>query len=257
MKVARLGALIAALVIAALVAVLVVSIAGRIPGPLPTERQGLRDLLGALPHPRVAGGLALVSLPAFCVGVLFVLAPLSLDKGGFGPFGITATFICASAILGVASPTVGRRIDRRGRRGLVSASLVAATCPATVLADTGLTIRKVLLATRRGRLNSADAWAMSSTLPDWSGSRRWMLTARMALASAVMAPPSARAICPFGRMTTTSRPAAAPYAAAEAEVLPVEAQMIACAPSSTALLTAATIPRSLNEPVGFIPSSLR
>ena len=117
----------------AIVAVLVVSLAARIPGPLPTERQGVRDLLRALPHPRVSGGLALVSLPAFCVGVLFVLAPLSLDKGGFGPFGITATFICASAILGVASPTVGKRIDRRGRRGLVSVSLLAATACALTL----------------------------------------------------------------------------------------------------------------------------
>ena len=52
-------------------------------------------------------------------------------------------------------------------------------------------------------------------------------------------------------------PAAAPYAAAEADVLPVEAQMIARAPSSSAFATATTMPRSLNEPVGFWPSTLR
>ena len=55
----------------------------------------------------------------------------------------------------------------------------------------------------------------------------------------------------------TSIPAAAPYAAAEADVFPVEAQTIARAPTSAALATARTIPRSLNEPVGFWPSTFR
>ena len=65
------------------------------------------------------------------------------------------------------------------------------------------------------------------------------------------------AIAPRGRTTTTSNPAAAPYAAAEADVFPVEAQMIDRAPASMAFETATTMPRSLNEPVGFRPSSLR
>src|SRR5450759_383150 len=62
------------------------------------------------------------------------------------------------------------------------------------------------------------------------------------------------AILPLGRTTITSSPATAPYAAAEAEVFPAEAQITACAPSSTALEMAMTMPRSLNEPVGFVPS---
>lgn len=111
----------------AAVAVAVLLIASRVAGPRPNDRQGFRDLLGALRHSRVAGGLGLLSLPAFCVGVLFVLGPLALDDAGFGPFGITATFLCASATLGVLSPLVGRRMDRRGRRGAVSAMLIAAT----------------------------------------------------------------------------------------------------------------------------------
>jgi threonine synthase len=53
------------------------------------------------------------------------------------------------------------------------------------------------------------------------------------------------------RMFGVQASGAAPYAAADADVLPVEAQMIALAPSSTAFATATTIPRSLNEPVGF------
>ena len=38
-------------------------------------------------------------------------------------------------------------------------------------------------------------------------------------------------------------------------MLPVEAQMTASAPERTASLTAHVIPRSLNEPVGLVPSS--
>lgn len=52
-------------------------------------------------------------------------------------------------------------------------------------------------------------------------------------------------------------PARTAYAAAEAEVLPVEAQMTACAPSSLARVIAMVIPRSLKEPVGLAPSTLR
>ena len=50
---------------------------------------------------------------------------------------------------------------------------------------------------------------------------------------------------------------AAAYAAAEADVLPVDAQMIERAPASSAFATASTMPRSLNDPVGFAPSILR
>ncbi len=46
-------------------------------------------------------------------------------------------------------------------------------------------------------------------------------------------------------------------AAAEADVFPVDAQMTARLPSSTALLIATVIPLSLNEQVGFNPSSFR
>ena len=52
-------------------------------------------------------------------------------------------------------------------------------------------------------------------------------------------------------------PARAAYAAAEAEVFPVEAQMTALAPRSSALLIATVMPRSLKDPVGLSPSYLR
>ena len=64
------------------------------------------------------------------------------------------------------------------------------------------------------------------------------------------------AILPSGTITAPVSPARAAYAAAEAAVLPVEAQITASAPSRTAAETAHVIPRSLNEPVGFSPSYL-
>src|SRR5918998_5263563 len=62
------------------------------------------------------------------------------------------------------------------------------------------------------------------------------------------------AILPSGTMTAPVSPARAAYAAADAAVFPVEAQITASAPSRTAADTAHVIPRSLNEPVGFAPS---
>ena len=59
---------------------------------------------------------------------------------------------------------------------------------------------------------------------------------------------------PSGINTRHDMPARAAYAAAEAEVFPVEAQTTARAPSSSALDIATVMPRSLNEPVGLAPS---
>src|SRR5207244_5603558 len=64
------------------------------------------------------------------------------------------------------------------------------------------------------------------------------------------------AIFPAGNTTAHAMPARAAYAAAEADVFPVEAQINARAPRSIARETATVIPRSLNEPVGFSPSFL-
>ncbi len=55
--------------------------------------------------------------------------------------------------------------------------------------------------------------------------------------------------------TAQVRPARAAKAAAEADVLPVDAQTTALAPSSAALEMATVMPRSLNDPVGLAPST--
>src|ERR1700722_16281018 len=57
--------------------------------------------------------------------------------------------------------------------------------------------------------------------------------------------------------TAQARPARAANAAADAEVLPVDAHTTAFAPSSAALEMATVIPRSLKDPVGLAPSTFK
>ena len=61
---------------------------------------------------------------------------------------------------------------------------------------------------------------------------------------------------PSGITTNALIPALAAYAAAAADVFPVDAQIIALEPLSKAFVTAIVIPRSLKEPVGLSPSYL-
>ena len=65
------------------------------------------------------------------------------------------------------------------------------------------------------------------------------------------------AILPCGMSTAQVMPARAAYAAADAEVFPVEAHITAFCPRATASVTAMVMPRSLNDPVGLTPSTLR
>ena len=61
---------------------------------------------------------------------------------------------------------------------------------------------------------------------------------------------------PSGISTTQANPARDAYAAADADVLPVDAHTTALAPSSTAMEMAIVMPRSLKLPVGLAPSTL-
>ena len=90
------------------------------------------------------------------------------------------------------------------------------------------------------------ARSVSSNVPRTATSR-----APTALACASF--PSATA--PAGSRISAVSPARAAYAAADAAVLPVDAHTTPVAPSATARDTATVIPRSLNDPVGFMLSS--
>ena len=61
---------------------------------------------------------------------------------------------------------------------------------------------------------------------------------------------------PCGTNTAQVSPARTAYAAADALVLPVLAQMTARAPRAAAWVIATVMPRSLNDPVGLAPSTL-
>jgi MFS family permease len=74
----------------------------------------------------VISGFWLVSLAAFLLGVISVVAPLRLDELGWGALGISAAFLVAAGIEAAMNPLIGRWSDRRGRMAPVRAGLVAA-----------------------------------------------------------------------------------------------------------------------------------
>src|SRR5260221_13575308 len=60
----------------------------------------------------------------------------------------------------------------------------------------------------------------------------------------------------WGMATNTGSPARAPYAESAAPALPAVGAASEVAPSALAIVTAAAMPRDLNERVGFLDSSL-
>ena len=96
-------------------AVLLLAIMGsRLPGP-PLGRHGSLALVFEAHRSRtVLGGLWLVTVPALLLGVVFALAPLQLDRLGWGVVGIAGAFLTAALVGVVARPLIGRWADRRG-----------------------------------------------------------------------------------------------------------------------------------------------
>ncbi len=80
------------------------------------------------------GGLWLNTLPALLFGVLVLLVPLRLDRGGFTPFAIGAVFLAAGLVEVVVNPLLGRFSDRRGRLLPVRVALTASVGVAVAFA---------------------------------------------------------------------------------------------------------------------------
>jgi MFS family permease len=81
----------------------------------------------ALRSPHVVAAVWFVMLPGLLFGTLSVLAPLRLSDLGFGSLAIGATWLVSTGLESLASPTLGRISDRRGRRLPLMAALASAT----------------------------------------------------------------------------------------------------------------------------------
>ncbi len=90
------------------------------------EPQPLVALRSATRVREVVSGFWLVSLAAFLLGIISVVAPLRLDELGWGALGISAAFLISAGIEAALSPVLGRWSDRHGRLAPVRTGLVAA-----------------------------------------------------------------------------------------------------------------------------------
>ena len=97
------------------------------------EPQALRALLGAFREREIVAGFWLVSLPAFLLGVISVVAPLRLDELGWGAIGISVAFLISAGVEAALNPFLGRWSDRYGRLAPVRAGLVAAIAVSVVI----------------------------------------------------------------------------------------------------------------------------
>ena len=97
------------------------------PAPAPSGAAGLRVFAPALRDGRVVTGMWLTTLGALLYGTLAVLAPLRLNQLGAGSVTVGAAFLLGAAAAGLASPFVGRLVDRRGWRAPVLSGLCAST----------------------------------------------------------------------------------------------------------------------------------
>lgn len=101
--------------------------------PPAVDPQPLGVLREAARVREVVSGFWLVSLAAFLLGVISVVAPLRLDELGWGAVGISAAFLVAAGLEGAMNPVIGRWSDRRGRMAPVRAGLVAAIAVSVVI----------------------------------------------------------------------------------------------------------------------------
>jgi predicted MFS family arabinose efflux permease len=109
------------------------------PAARPAEApQPLRFLLGAFREREVVSGFWLVSLSAFLLGVISVVAPISLDELGWGAVGISAAFLVSAAVEAALNPLLGRWSDRYGRFAPVRAGLFGCVAVSLVIPWVGL-----------------------------------------------------------------------------------------------------------------------
>jgi MFS family permease len=103
------------------------------PGSRPAEPQTILALGRAIREGGMLFGMWLVALAAILFGTLTVLAPLRLDRLGFGATAIGAAFLLSAAFEAAASPALGRIADRRGPAPLARGALVSSAAVSLAL----------------------------------------------------------------------------------------------------------------------------
>ena len=100
----------------------------------PHEAAAVRLLPRAFAERGFSGGLWLMFLPALLFGVVSVLVPLELDRGGWGAAAIGAVFLAAAGLEAGITPLVGRAFDRGGGMRPITVALAASAVGSVVLA---------------------------------------------------------------------------------------------------------------------------
>lgn len=96
------------------------------PAPPSSERRPLLPMLRpVLLRPRLVAGLWLVALSPLIFSALAVLAPLELDRLGWGAAAVGAVFLVSAAFEAVAHPLLGRWSDRSGYRPPIVSGILA------------------------------------------------------------------------------------------------------------------------------------
>jgi predicted MFS family arabinose efflux permease len=104
------------------------------PAQQPSEEpQPLRELFDAFREREIVAGFWLISLAAFLLGIISVVAPLGLDELGWGAVGISAAFLVSAGVETGLTPFIGRWSDRYGRLAPVRAGLFACIAVSIVL----------------------------------------------------------------------------------------------------------------------------
>jgi MFS family permease len=106
------------------------------PAPKVQERV-TGPVIRAFANPRLASGLALLSMASLLAGILSVLGPLHLAAVGWGASAIGAVWLLSAALEAGASPFIGRASDRRGALVPVRFALLAAALVSLMLALAG------------------------------------------------------------------------------------------------------------------------
>ena len=95
------------------------------PAPAASPGEPFAEAFAAILRPRLMTGLLLVGFSPLLFGVLAVLAPLQLDRFGWGAAAIGAVFLVAALFEAAVHPLIGRWSDHAGYRPPVLAGLLA------------------------------------------------------------------------------------------------------------------------------------